>query len=321
MSKTIDRDHIVWAYRLLLGREPESPAAVDQHLGLTLQRLRDTFLRSDEFLAQANRRGPAATRPPAQGVTIEQLQSPETLALLLDHVAAQWSRLGDAEPHWSVLTADKYRSGQIAAHLPDFQRSGASEVRHLDAVLRRNHLAWPHQGLCIDYGCGVGRVSVPLAAHCARVLGVDISAGHLRVAAQEAAAQGLGDKLQWLQLRTLAGLDSLPQADMVYSAIVLQHNPPPVIALTLARLLRCLKPGGVAVFQLPTHIPGYRFVVAEYLQALRDGQHQGMEMHMLPQARVFEIIDAAGCQPCEVFSDEAAGPVYTSHTFVVRARR
>ena len=321
MSKTIDRDHIVWAYRLLLGREPESPAAVDQHLGLTLQRLRDTFLRSDEFLAQANRRGPAATRPPAQGVTIEQSQSPETLALLLDHVTAQWSRLGDAEPHWSVLTADKYRSGQIAAHLPDFQRSGASEVRHLDAVLRRNHLAWPHQGLCIDYGCGVGRLSVPLAAHCARVLGVDISAGHLRVAAQEAAAQGLGDKLQWLQLRTLAGLDSLPQADMVYSAIVLQHNPPPVIALTLARLLRCLKPGGVAVFQLPTHIPGYRFVVADYLQALRDGQHQGMEMHMLPQARVFEIIDAAGCQPCEVFSDEAAGPVYTSHTFVVRARR
>ncbi len=320
MSQTIQRDHIVWAYRLLLGREPETPAAVDQHLGQTLQGLRDTFLRSDEYLAQANRRG-NGQRPPAQGVTIEQLQSPETLALLLDHVGAEWSRLGEQEPHWSVLTADKYRSGQIAAHLLEFQRSGANEVRHLETVLRRNHLDWPRQGLCIDYGCGVGRVTLPLAAHCAQVLGVDISAGHLRLAAQEAAAQGLGNKLQWLQLRTLADLDSLPQADMVHSAIVLQHNPPPMIALTLARLLRCLKPGGVAVFQLPTHIPGYRFVVAEYLQALRAGQHQGMEMHMLPQARVFEIIDAAGCQPCEVFSDTAAGPVYTSHTFVVRARR
>ncbi|MDH4393593.1 MAG: class I SAM-dependent methyltransferase [Aquabacterium sp.] len=320
MSKTIDRDHIVWAYRLLLGREPESPAAVDQHLGETLHGLRDSFLRSDEYLAQANRRGPAP-RAPAHGVIIEQLQTPETLALLLDHVGAEWSRLGETEPHWSVLTADKYSSGQIAVHLADFQRSGAKDVRHLDTVLRRNHLAWPSQGLCIDYGCGVGRMTLPLATHCAQVLGVDISAGHLHVAAQESAAQGLGNRLQWLQLRRLADLDSLPQADMVYSAIVLQHNPPPVMALTLDRLLRCLKPGGVGVFQLPTHIPGYRFVVAEYLQALRDGQHQGMEMHMLPQARVFEIIDAAGCQPCEVFSDEAAGPVYTSHTFVVRARR
>lgn len=319
MSTLVDRDHIVWAYRLLLGREPESQAVVDQHLGQTLRGLRESFMRSDEYRALAGRRESAA-RPPAHGVTIEQLQSPETLALLLDHVGAEWSKLGELEPHWSVLTAEKYRSGQIGQHLEDFQRSGAHEVRHLDAVLRRNQLDWPRQGLCIEYGCGVGRVTLPLAAHCARVLGVDISAGHLRLAADEAAAQGLVDKVQWLHLRTQADLDALPPADMVYTAIVLQHNPPPVIELTLSRLLRSLKPGGVAIFQLPTHIPGYRFVVAEYLQALRAGQHQGMEMHMLPQARVFELIDAAGCRPCEVFSDDAAGPVYTSHTFVVRAR-
>lgn len=319
MSTPVDRDHIVWAYRLLLGREPESQAVVDQHLGQTLRGLRESFMRSDEYRALAGRRESAA-RPAVHGVTIEQVQSPETLAVLLDHVGAEWSKLGDLEPHWSVLTAEKYRSSQIAQHLEDFQRSGVHEVRHLDAVLRRNQLDWPRQGLCIEYGCGVGRVTLPLAARCARVLGVDISAGHLRLAAGEAASQGLADKVQWLHLRTQADLEALPPADMVYSAIVLQHNPPPVIELTLSRLLRSLKPGGVAIFQLPTHIPGYRFVVAEYLQALRAGQRQGMEMHMLPQARVFEIIDAAGCLPCEVFSDDAAGPVYTSHSFVVKTR-
>jgi len=35
---------------------------------------------------------------------------------------------------------------------------------------------------------------------------------------------------------------------------------------------------------------------------------------------VFEVIEAAGCYPCEVFRDEAAGPAYTSHTFVVKSR-
>ena len=132
---------------------------------------------------------------------------------------------------------------------------------------------------------------------------------------------GIDSKLRGCDLVALKVRDVCHGDQVATRAIVLQHNPPPVIELTLARLLHCLKPGGVAVFQLPTHIPGYRFVVAEYLQALRAGQHQGMEMHMLPQTRVFEVIDAAGCQPCEVISDEAAGPVYTSHTFVVRARR
>lgn len=321
MRKPVDREHIVWAYRLFLGREPESNDVVDQHLGLGYSRhgLRESFMKSDEFRMQAQR-ADAPARPTPRGVVIERVQSPETLATLLAHVAEEWSMLGEQEPHWSVLTAENFRSTQIAEHRESFLRSGVQEVRHIGSVLHRNGLDWPRQGHCVEYGCGVGRVTLPLANQCGSVLGVDISAGHLRLAREEAISQGLTDKLQWLQIKGLGDLDTLPKADLVYTRIVLQHNPPPVIELILARLLRSLNPGGVAIFQLPTFIPGYSFRAEDYLQALRAGNQHGMEMHMLPQMRVFELIEEAGCRPCEVFTDEAAGPVYTSHTFVVRAK-
>jgi SAM-dependent methyltransferase len=321
MKNSVERDHIVWAYRLFLGREPESIDVVDQHLSLnySVPGLRNAFMKSDEFLASAGR-SDAPARPVPRNVVIDRVESAETLAVLLEHVCREWSALGNDEPHWSVLTAENFRSTQIGQNREAFLRSGIHEIKYITMVLQRNGLEWPRQGQCMEFGCGVGRVTLPLATQCGSVLGVDISAGHLKVAREEAAMLGLTDKVQWQQIGDLADLGTLPQVDMVYSRIVLQHNPPPVMELILLRLLRSLKPGGVAIFQLPTFMPGYSFRIDDYLQGLRAGNQRGMEMHMLPQKLVFELIEQANCMPCEVFSDEAAGPVYTSHTFVVRAR-
>ena len=49
------RDHVVWAYRLILGREPESEEAVDRHLELaeSVEQLRHAFFASPEFIARS----------------------------------------------------------------------------------------------------------------------------------------------------------------------------------------------------------------------------------------------------------------------------
>jgi SAM-dependent methyltransferase len=321
MSQLINREHVTWAYRMLLNREPESAAVVEQHVrvGHTLDSLRTDFMKSDEFKALMQRAVPAV-RPAAKHVTVERVETPEVLAAMLAHVGEQWAELGADEPHWSVLTADRFRKTQIDQNIDAFRTSGVHEVKHIGSVLMRNGLQWPKTGVCLEYGCGVGRVTLALAAECGHVVGADISAAHLKLAQDEAAAQELGDKVAWLHVQGLPDLDKLPGVDLIYSRIVLQHNPPPVIELILLKLLRTLNPGGVAIFQLPTFIPGYSFRVQDYLGVLKAGAKQGMEMHMLPQCRVFELIAQTGCLPCDVFADESAGPVYTSHTFVVRAK-
>jgi hypothetical protein len=109
--------------------------------------------------------------------------------------------------------------------------------------------------------------------------------------------------------------DNLPPADAVFSIIVLQHNPPPVIALILTKLLACLRPFGIADFQVPTRAKGYRFSVDEYLNS-RNAKFE-MEMHAIPQKDVFAIIRQAGCE--EVQPDDMTGSLdLISNTFLVR---
>lgn len=44
---------------------------------------------------------------------------------------------------------------------------------------------------CVELGCGVGRVTVPLAKRFVQAIGLDISSAHLRVAQEHARAIGI----------------------------------------------------------------------------------------------------------------------------------
>ena len=57
-------------------------------------------------------------------------------------------------------------------------------------------------------------------------------------------------------VRTVDEMVNLERVDLVYSLIVLQHNPPPVIRLIVRAFLKALNPGGVAYFQVPTTVAG-----------------------------------------------------------------
>ena len=82
-------------------------------------------------------------------------------------------------------------------------------------------------------------------------------------------------------VRTVDEMVNLERVDLVYSLIVLQHNPPPVIRLIVRAFLKALNPGGVAYFQVPTYRGGYRFSPGEYLEN-EAKKHVMMEMHVLP---------------------------------------
>jgi hypothetical protein len=100
--------------------------------------------------------------------------------------------------------------------------------------------------------------------------------------------------------------------------IVLQHNPPPVIAFIIEALIRALNPGGVAFFQVPTYRRGYTFSLTDYLS--EDASKGGMEMHVLPQSKVFEIAQRAGGRVLEVIDDTWTGlrVKEVSNTFVIQ---
>lgn len=318
----VSKDEVVLAYRLLLGREPENEAVVAHYAAevANLKALRELFVNSGEFREKLDTQmQPRAPRAAMSGppMHVELGAEPASLAQLLARVVAQWQHLGETEPHWSVLTNDSYTQENFESHAPAFHASGETECKVFDATLARAGVAREGLRRCVELGCGVGRVTVPLGRRFAEVLGLDVSAAHLRLAHEHVRQQ---PDLAHVQLRQLSAADELAGVgpfDVLYSRIVLQHNPPPVMARLLTDLLGQLRPGGVAYFQVPTYGAGYRFVVSEYLERPNTTE---MEMHYFPQAALLELLAGQRCRLLELREDDAIGlsASAVSNTLLVR---
>jgi SAM-dependent methyltransferase len=320
----VSEELVAAAYRLILGRDPENrevvrSAAAGCH---NMEELRQSFLASAEFRAQVLPKiaEPPKNRFPLDGEGPQQVEvtcDQKRLSQLLNHVEKTWTKLGEQKPYWSVLTWPDFENEQFEANRRKFYETGRPDMERFQVWASRNGIALNPAGSCLEYGCGVGRVTRWLSTIFGEVIACDVSAPHLELARRELQRQGAFRNIRFLEVNSVAALDSLPQVDAVFSMIVLQHNPPPVIGLILSKLLACLRPSGIGYFQVPTRAKGYRFLVDEYLKN-RNGKLE-MEMHAIPQKDVFAIIRQGGCELLEVQPDGMTGSLdMISNTFLVR---
>jgi SAM-dependent methyltransferase len=94
----------------------------------------------------------------------------------------------------------------------------------------------------LDYGCGVGRLAIPLAKRCEHVYGIDLSRATLKAAAANAQEHGV-ENIEFLEPEALSDLSG--KYDFVITVHVLQHVPRPHGEQILAQLVRGLCEGGV----------------------------------------------------------------------------
>jgi SAM-dependent methyltransferase len=222
---------------------------------------------------------------------------------------------------------DQFRPGNLTQEaVEQFYVSGEDTVaRILDIIHERVDRDFSPAS-ALDFGCGVGRIALPLAKRCDRVVGVDVSDGMLRQARLRRDQLGLSN------LRLVKGDDRLSAVndsfDLITSYIVLQH-----IACTrgerlLARLLEMLNPGGIAALHLTyskqpydhdrMHLPpswlrsciaGPRRALRRCLSVLRrrptnPGGEPLMQMNDYNLSRLFHFIQEAGVRRMHVeFTD------------------
>jgi SAM-dependent methyltransferase len=275
----------------------------------SLDAVYETLFNSPEF------RGRLVTNPEEKGFApqhVEVVAAPDVLARMVHHVEATWTQLGETEPYWSVITEPRFKAEHIAAHEAVYRDYGRQDDERFGFACARAGIDLARYGTCFELGCGTGRVTEFLAKRFGRVIGADISRAHLDAA--RVALAGVANATL-LHVSRLDDLAALAPYDFLYSRIVLQHNPPPVIAVILERLLGRLAPGGAAFVQVPVWIPGYQFRVAAYLAGLQTGP---MEMHALPQRDLLAIVRQAGCVIRELREDPL-GPQFggISNTLVL----
>jgi SAM-dependent methyltransferase len=312
----ITREEVAWCYRSILGREPESEAVLQSHattedFGALVIR----FIRSVEFRQKSM---PLMSVPlDRHAMHVELKASPAELDQIRARIREAWTHMGAIRPHHSVLSGNNYLPQNIDQRaVESFRASGAREALIIKSILERHGHDPAHSQTCVEYGCGLGRVTIPLAKMFNKVEAYDISPTHLTSAktyAVESDACNIEFHLRSVELAA----KPLEECDFFYSRIVFQHNPPPIIRELIATSLKCLRTGGIAIFQVPTYASGYCFRVRDYLSK---EQHLDMEMHCIPQSEVFSLIDEAQCHLLEVDEDNAIGRIgsWISNIFVVR---
>ena len=160
-----------------------------------------------------------------------------------DDVRRDWIRLGEQDPLWAVYVSADKRGGRWDPG--QFLATGRADVAAVVAWLSRLGFG-PRWDRVLDFGCGAGRLSQALAAHAGEVVGVDVSPPMLDMARRLDPA---GRCSFVLNPASDLGLFADGSFDLVYSELVLQHLPAPVIDGYLAEFVRVLAPGGVAVLQ------------------------------------------------------------------------
>jgi SAM-dependent methyltransferase len=164
-----------------------------------------------------------------------------------------WEYFGKTDPYWAVLTDDKFRKDNLTDDLvQSFFASGEAYVAFVFQTIRQHLDADFAPTSALDFGCGVGRLVIPLARACESVVGIDISEGML----QE--AQARCDSLSLSNVRFEKSDDQLScvsgRFDLINSYIVLQHIPPNRGELIANCLIERLSDGGVGVLHFVYHV-------------------------------------------------------------------
>jgi protein-L-isoaspartate O-methyltransferase len=319
-------EEIILAYNLFLGRNPESLEVINNlaQTTHTVEQLRHVFIESPEFRQrialildkpQAIRQRHPLTFP---SIPVDVKINNNQLAYMFERIHKEWEELGERDPFWSVVTQPHYHLDQFDAHKEQFYSSGNYISEIFLAALRRNNINYNNMSSCLEIGCGVGRVTSFLAEAFPKVIATDISSSHLELARKYLEEQNVTN-VDLQHFSDTYALESLPKVDSILSVITLQHNPPPVIAWMLGKLLVALNPSGVAYLQIPTYRSGYLFEVDRYLQSEAP---KTLEMHFLPQHEIFRIVAESDCICLEIREDGMVGDedMMLSNTFLIQKR-
>ena len=96
---------------------------------------------------------------------------------------ADWEHLARTEPYWSVLSEDVYKLDKLDdKHLKQFFASGEALTAKIFETIERHYSESFRPKRALDFGCGVGRLLIPLSKRCEQVVGVDVSETMLEIA-------------------------------------------------------------------------------------------------------------------------------------------
>jgi len=236
-----------------------------------------------------------------------------------------WERWGASSPYYGVLSIDKFRGEHMTTEAEaEFFESGERHVSSIFSRIEAQHAGPFLPMTTLDFGCGVGRLAIPLASRSERVIAMDISDSMLEETRKNC------DKRNIVNVKYVKSDDELSvvvaPVDLVHSFIVLQHIAERRGTKIITRLAESVATGGYLAVQFYTMSNAnplvrtavklrYGFPPANWLRnAIKSRPifEQPMQLHTYNLAKILRILRRVGFSQVEAHLDTEDGGRFES---------
>lgn len=248
---------------------------------------------------------------------IHQNQDPQTVeAHTLERIGKNWESLAKTDPMWAILSDPNKKGNKW--DLNDFLATGEKEIGDLISYIETSLKIKGDRLAALDFGCGMGRLSLALAKYYEQVIGIDISETMINLANQ--VLDGHRNNLNGRVTYILNNSNAIPlednKCDLIYSNIVLQHMNSDNALFYITEFVRVLKKDGLAVFQAPSKCLSKG---GNVFKSPIEGCDEGVtiDMNMIPKSAVIKTVQDTGGRIVEIIKDNCAGPKFESFKYFV----
>lgn len=180
--------------------------------------------------------------------------------------ADAWERWANENPYYSVITNQKFLGKELTPEVKEeFYASGYADVENVLSMVRLKR-----KTRALEIGCGVGRMTAPLARTFEHVDAIDVSPTMLQMAESHCAGERISN------VAFAEDWSNASNYDFILSYIVLQHVPVPEGVRLFRRALGCLDSKGCAVIHFTYKVPDHHNPEAD------PGEFPEMQMNPYP---------------------------------------
>lgn len=238
-----------------------------------------------------------------------------------------WEDIGQRDAYYGVLTYDRFSQQNLdQAAREAFFQSGEEYLHRVMQIIRDTIAPGFTPQRALDFGCGVGRILIPMAVQSNEVVGLDVAGSMLREAEKNCRERKLTNVSLVLADDQLSLLEG--SFNFIHSYIVFQHIPVRRGEALFEILLEHLAENGVGVIHFVyrrkisrfrrifqwsrSHVRFFNGLVNVLILKL-PWRYPALQMHEYNLANIFELLKKNDCFNVHVEFSEHVSPYTTSY--------
>jgi SAM-dependent methyltransferase len=160
-----------------------------------------------------------------------------------------WEYFGENDPYFAVNTISEMRSDTLDGDkIKLFFERGEDYIKRIWQDIETHFAPDFQPNRSLDFGCGVARMTLPIARRSKEAVGVDISTSMLKVAEKNADMFGVKNVSFVKSDDTISKVTG--KFDFVHSIVVFQHIKPKIGEVIFRRMVEMLSEGGIGALHV-----------------------------------------------------------------------